>query len=105
MRLTVELIRQQAARGEYELSLHADDERLADALTIAELEEALRSAELLEDYPNDPRGHSCLVLGYVKQRPVHVVCGLTKQGRVIVITVYRPAPPKWRDERTRQGKE
>ena len=67
--------------------------------------EARRTEELprstLEDYPNDPRGHSCLVLGYVRGRPVHVVCGLTKQGKVILITVYVPAMPKWKDEHTR----
>lgn len=100
-RLTIALIRQSAATGAYELSLHADEERLDENLTVAELEDVLRSAELLEDYPNDPRGHSCLALGYVGGRPVHVVCGLTKQDKVILITVYVPAMPKWSDERTR----
>jgi hypothetical protein len=32
--LTVEFIRQSVALGAYELSLHADDERLDDALTM-----------------------------------------------------------------------
>jgi hypothetical protein len=101
MRLDGQFIRQSAATGAYELSLHADDERLADDLTVDEVEEVLASAELLEDYPDDPRGHSCLILGYTQGQPVHVVCGLTPQGRVIVITVYRPSPLKWRDPRTR----
>jgi len=98
---TIDVVRSAGATGVYELSLHADEERLDEGLTITEVEEALRSAELLEDYPNDPRGHSCLVLGYVRGRPVHVVCGLTKQGKVILITVYVPAMPKWKDEHTR----
>ena len=101
MALTIQLIQQSAARGDYELSIHADDERLADALTTTQMEEALGSAELLEDYPNDPRGHSCLVLGYASGQPVHVVCGLTKQHRLYLITVYRPTIPKWKDERSR----
>ena len=101
MPLTVTLIRESVASGAYELSLHADDERLADQLTMDELEEVLASAELLEDYPDDPRGHSCLVLGHTGGRPVHVVCGLTRQGRLLVITVYLPSPPKWKDPRTR----
>jgi hypothetical protein len=99
--LTIEFIRQNAAAGAYEFSLHADDERLDDALTVADVETALRAAELLEDYPDDPRGHSCLVLGYTGGDPVHVVCGLTRQQRLFLITVYRPRMPKWRDERTR----
>lgn len=105
MSLTIELIRERTAASDYELSLHADEERLAETLTIAQLEEVLQSAELLEDYPSDPRGPSCLVLGYVDGSPVHVVCGRTKQGRLIVITVYRPKMPKWLDERRRAPKE
>lgn len=69
MPLTVELIRASVASGAYELSLHADDERLADGLTVREVEEVLASAELLEDYPDDPRGHSCLVLGHTGASP------------------------------------
>ena len=101
MPLSVEFIRDSVGSGAYGLSVHADDERLADGLTVREVEEALVSAELLEDYPDDPRGHSCLVLGYTGGQPVHVVCGLSRQGRAIVITVYRPRLPKWKDERTR----
>jgi hypothetical protein len=81
--------------------LHADQERLEDGLTIEEMEEALCSAEVLENYRDDPRGHSCLVLGFTGSQPVHLVCGRTKQGKVILITVYRPKMPKWKDERSR----
>jgi len=101
MALNAKFIRESASTGAYELSLHADDERLADGLTVLEVEEVLASAELLEDYAADPRGHSCLVLGYTRGQPVHVVCGLTRQGRLIVITVYRPSLPKWKDPRSR----
>ena len=99
--LSQAFIRQNADSGTYLLSLHADNERLEDRLSVDDLEEALASAEILEDYPDDPRGPSCLVLGYAGKQPVHAVCGLTRQEVVLVITVYRPAPPKWQDERTR----
>ena len=87
------------------LSLHADDERLADGLTMEQIESALLHCEFLEDYPDDPRGASCLVLGYVDDRPVHVVCGKTRQGKLILITVYIPTEPKWLDPRMRSLKE
>ena len=102
LRLTSEFIRRQATAGDYELSLHADEERLAEGLTIEQLEEVLTGAELIEDYPDDPRGASCLVLGTSAGRSFHVVCGLTRQGRLLVITVYEPTLPKWLDPRTRQ---
>jgi len=101
MPLDVQFIRESIASGAYALSLHADDERLADGLTVAEVEGALSAPELLEDYPDDPRGHSCLVLGYTGGLPVHVVCGQTRQDRLVLITVYRPQLPKWKDECTR----
>lgn len=105
MGLTVEQVRKSAAARDYVLSLHADQERLTDGLSVDELESAMKSAELLEDYPTDPRGSSCLLLSAAGAGPIHLVCGLTRQGRVVVITVYRPAPPKWIDERTRRPRE
>jgi Domain of unknown function (DUF4258) len=62
----------------YEFSGHAEDERQAERISIADVEAALLNGELLEDYPNDPRGPSCLVLGYgIPGYPIHVVCGQT----------------------------
>jgi hypothetical protein len=50
--------------GQYEVTLHAQQERLEDDLDLAEIEAAIIDhGELLEQYPNDPRGESCLVLG------------------------------------------
>ena len=41
MALNAKFIRESASTGAYELSLHADDERLADGLTVLEVEEVL----------------------------------------------------------------
>lgn len=102
MPLDEPFIKQAVRRGEYELSLHADEERLNDHLTIAEIEEILRSCEVLERYPEDQRGESCLVLGFSGGRPVHIVCGRTRQDKLFLITVYIPSEPKWKDPRTRR---
>jgi hypothetical protein len=95
-------IGQAVQRGEYELSWHADEERLNDHLTIEDIEAVLQSCEILERYPQDPRGESCLVLGFCGGRPVHIVCGSTRQGKLFLITVYIPGEPKWKDPRTRR---
>ena len=75
-----------------------------------EIEEAIQQGELLEEYPDDPRGWSCLILGYAGGKPVHVVIGRSRGrhrggGVLRVITVYVPKPPGWRDSRTRGAKE
>jgi hypothetical protein len=67
--------------------------------------EALIECESLENYPNDPRGPSCVVLGYAEGRPIHIVCGRAKNDWLLIITVYIPKPPQWLDPRTRGGGE
>jgi hypothetical protein len=57
--------------------------------------------ELLENYPEDQRGHSFLLLGFTKQKlPVHFVCAIHEE-ELIVITLYRPDPKKWENWRER----
>lgn len=76
--MDIEWIKEQVRSGIYEFSGHADDERQAERIPIADVEDALRNGEILEDYPNDPRGASCLVLGHGSLGyPIHVVCGRT----------------------------
>lgn len=97
-----DFIRAEIEKQSYEISLHADDERIADGLTISQLEFALSDCEIIEQYPDDPRGESCLVLGFTPEGiSVHVVCGKNRSGHLILITVYIPTMPKWKDPRTR----
>ena len=69
----------------------------------------IEHGELLEEYPDDPRGESCLVLGFVGSRPLHAVLGWAimkdePQRMLRLITVYTPTAPKWTDPRTRGGR-
>ena len=89
----------------YRLTSHAEREREADHITVQEVEEAVLSeaCEIIEDYPTDPRGHSCLILGWTHVGlPIHLVCGHLSEEEFIVITIYRPDPTQWIDWRIRQ---
>lgn len=90
----------------YRLTDHAAKERLADGLTVEDIERALSVAEVIEDYPEDRRGHSCLALGWCLSGPVHIVIGgldVEENEELVIITVYRPEPSHWeRDWRTRR---
>src|SRR3989442_12689528 len=96
--------REPFSQGIYEISLHAEKEPYAEDISLAELETAILSGEILEDYSDGARGESCLILGYAEGRPIHMVCGYASTRSIRVITVYLPKPPKWRDERTRRAK-
>lgn len=71
-------------------------------ITPADVATAIRVGEIIEDYPSDARGHSCLILGDGPGgRPIHVVCA-PKLGYLAVITAYVPDPDQWSpDFRTR----
>ena len=99
--MEIEEIRERIRHDEYEITFHAEKERYAEDMTIVDLESAINIGEILEDYPKDRRGPSCLVLGYSQNGPVHIVCGYTPIRWIRIITVYIPKMPKWIDERTR----
>ncbi|MEK9139421.1 MAG: DUF4258 domain-containing protein [Nitrospirota bacterium] len=104
--MTIDELRQLVRAGRYEVSLHAQQERLEDDLDLNEIEAAILQGELIEKYPNDPRGPSCLVGGLAGVKPLHVVLGWATRKQhpektLRVITVYIPKPPKWKDLRTR----
>jgi hypothetical protein len=87
---------------------HALDEMNApdEMIMPEEVQQVVFSGEIVEDYPADPRGHSCLMLGYGKdKRPVHVVCA-PEPTFLAVITVYVPTPNRWEsDWKTRKPRK
>jgi hypothetical protein len=93
--------------GRYRLTLHAEQERDADEITISEIEQAYSDpqAEVIEDSPEDPRGPSVLVLGFAKARaPLHAVWSI-HENTAILVTVYRPDAVLWTNWRKRKGAE
>jgi len=72
-------------------------------IATEEVLKVIEEGELIEDYPADPRGHSCLLLGHGDAgRPIHVVCS-PKEDYLAIITAYLPDPDAWEDDyRTRR---
>jgi len=63
---------------------------------------AMRS-EIVEDYPDDKYGPSCLVLGFTNAgRPLHIQCSYPIRPLVKIITLYEPDPDLWIDFRVRR---
>ena len=93
-------IRDKVRNNEYDLSAHAHNERQEEQITVAEIEKALLNGDIIEKYPNDPRGESCLIVLVVSGKSLHVVCG-TRKERLLIVTVYRPKLPVWIDYRIR----
>ena len=86
--------------------MHALDEMNAEdeMITTDEVKNVVFSGEMIEDYPEDKRGHSCLMFGMSDKRPVHVVCA-PKEEYLAIITAYIPSLEKWEaDFKTRRKK-
>ena len=67
-------------------------------ISTDEVEVVVTQGELIEDYARDPRGHSCLMLGFGDaSRAVHVVCS-PKDEYLAIITAYLPDPTQWSED-------
>lgn len=85
---------------------HGHVELRLERLQFDEVLEAGATCEVLEEYDR-PQGRTKLLLAYLSaDNPLHIVANVGEfeedlRRPVRVVTVYRPEPPKWRDERTR----
>jgi hypothetical protein len=67
-------------------------------ISTGEVRKVIFEGEIIEDYPEDARGHSCLILGYGEgERSLHVVCS-PKDEYLAVITAYIPTKAQWTDD-------
>ena len=67
-------------------------------ITTSEIRNIVEHGEIIEDYPEDVRGHSCLMLGYGEDsRAIHVVCS-PKEEYLAIITTYLPDEDEWSND-------
>lgn len=98
--MDIDEIRKKIQIQQYDLSSHAHQERQEEQITVGEIEKVILEGDIIEKYLNDPRGQSCLVGGKILDKSLHVVCGFRGE-RLLIVTVYRPKLPIWRDYKTR----
>jgi len=75
---------------------HAIKRMFERGITEADIDSALSNGQVIENYPNDYPLPSCLWLGYIGERPIHILfAGNHQLGERIIITVYEPNPLQW----------
>jgi hypothetical protein len=100
---TIDALREKIAAGSFEFSRHAVDQSILRDVSVREIREAFASGEVIEDYPQDKYGPSCLIFGFTdSSRPLHVQCSHPARDLVKIITVYEPNPDLWTDFRERK---
>ena len=79
-----------------EFRLHAVGRMFERSISVADVQQIVQSGKVIEDYPEDTPYPSCLILGIIRGRPLHVVVGMDRDSsRAIVVTVYEPDPGQW----------
>ena len=96
-------IRSKVIRDEFEFTRHALDRTILRRIHVSEIREAIDTGQIIEDYPEDKYGPSCLILGCTQAgRPLHLQLTYPLQSLIKLITVYEPDPDEWVDFRIRR---
>jgi hypothetical protein len=75
------------------------------AIAETDVEHVLSSGEEIRAYPEDKPYPSRLVLGWIGNRPLHVVAADDSSAEeTIIITVYEPDPSQWETDFRRRLK-
>ena len=96
-------IRSKIRTGQVEFSQHATDQSIIRGISMQDFRDAMERSEVIEDYPHDKYGPSCLVLGFtLSQRPLHIHCSYPMRPIIKIITLYEPNPSRWIDFKIRK---
>lgn len=93
---SIKAIREKIERNDFELSKHAVDQSIIRNIRLLELREAIAQGNIIEDYPDDKYGASCLIVGFTKSdRPLHIQCSYPSRPLIKIITIYQPDGDLW----------
>ena len=89
------------ADGQLVFRVHAIERMAQRAIGVGDVRLVLDAGEVIEDYPDDLPYPSALMLGWIGERPLHVVAA-TAPNRKIIITVYEPDLSRWESDYKRR---
>ena len=92
-------IKRKFARHEWLYTRHSADRSIERDIWSKEIEEAISSGVIIENYPEDKYGPSLLILGRTEdERPLHIQISSPRAGEKIkVITIYEPDLKNWKE--------
>jgi Domain of unknown function (DUF4258) len=101
----IEKIRQKITEDLFEFSKHAVDQSILRGIRVREVIEAVTTGQVIEDYPDDKYGPSCLVSGLTQaNRNIHIQCSYPSRPLIKIITLYEPDLTQWSNNFTKRRK-
>lgn len=96
--IDLEYIRNLCKNKKIYWSMHIVTRLLQRGILQDDVENAIMTGEIIEQYPDDYPNPSCLVLGLtINKEKLHVVCGLNKDT-LYMITAYFPDLTIWNSD-------
>lgn len=86
----------EAFRKDIIIKIHAYDRIKERNISFYQIEQTIEADDIIEFYQDDYPIPNVLVLGYVNDRPIHIVCAPTDDA-LIIITAYYPDRKLWKD--------
>ena len=100
--MDIERIKELSTASRIRWSTHVAQRMMERSISRSDVISAIRTGEIIEDYPEDFPLPSCLISGIVNRKPIHVVVAQDEE-EIVIISVYRPDLNKFEpDFRTRR---
>ena len=103
--LNIEDLRRLCRDESTAITKHAKNRLAERGITVWDVQNAIRTGEIIRQYEDDKPFPSCLLLGLTEQnKHIHVVASLD-DGYLYIITAYYPDETAWEtDLKTRKGR-
>jgi len=99
----IDNIREKVEIGLFEFSKHAVDQSIIRRISVQDVREVIINGTIIEDYPEDKYGPSCLIFGMTaERRPIHIQSSYPSRSIIKIITLYEPDPVRWIDFKKRR---
>jgi hypothetical protein len=98
---TFEKIKKLIEKKEVLISSHGYEELAEDDIFVLDVMKSIKTAKVLEDYPDFGKGPCVLLLQIDRdKKPIHTVWGISldKTTPAVLITAYRPDPERWSED-------
>ena len=87
--MDIERIKELSTARRIRWSAHVAQRMMERSISRSDVLSAICSGEIIEDYPEDFPLPSCLILGIVNKKPIHVVVAQDEE-EIVIVSVYRP---------------
>ncbi len=85
--------------GHFYFSGHAVRRMFEKRISKSDVLEVIARGEVIAEYADDKPFPGSLILGFVDDRPIHVVIAVDQESQTChIITVYRPVPVLWSED-------